>query len=1122
MRAALRILAMAGVVLLFLGGVADAKVGWSDWLTAKTYHTDHFRVLYQASRPSAFRAGIQEGQTSEAYAKAVGDYIEEARTKIFDELGFAEPSWLEGHKVDVYITDIPVSERMGFKPTGVAYQNMGFLGELVGERVLYNPWIEIGLERHVWGNSADEAWKEHYLKALVAHEFFHVVQFGYDVAERFWLMESTATWVEDKAFDPPPEYWLSTGWAERYGAWDANRLSMSTLSSEDANEYAASVFFQYLSERNPGSNDIVRRIWEEAAEVDGHNTYQALAIALGDEYAWGEKMRARIGDFAVATLIQSPSLNPTFSFRKRDDVKQAYIDGMHPDIAASNELELIRTALDKLEGTRLVPLKRDLMPFQIGYYEIEPARSALAGFYDIKEEQNLSRLSVAVRGASHPYWDFRLVEVPRRGYDDDGPIEQWKVHDFPGQRFREKWASVEIEDFPRTRLFLVAVNTNPVERDDEIGPNEAIKALAANSFELAAAILTPPVVTSFIVDVDEAIGFPPDWRPVWKVVREPSSRPGTWRTRTILTEGIRFDKEENKKVRFRVKTSRPVDQLAALDVGGEEINLKATLRSKTYRSDGKIFYNEFEGFVDYEFEEFVDNEFERFDDDVYFFEEAAKRLAGGEEVVELEVAVSGFDSWIGRFDEKPETAPRLSVEDGGTLRVTMWEGGASIGGNDRLSGRKLPIHKLDPTAHLVKLAVLQNGEAIYRATWRPDPDRDGARKLVVTVNEGYDPDAAAKVYLSFAEPVVDVTVRLASGKQPGYPEGYRAELPTRVEQGSYDYTVTIPPSDAVAKILAEDKELAFLVDARVKDGPRIDADPRSAAWYDWDDKRWYGLEENVRYGGKTDGGGTDEWHKLDAAGRSIVLLLDASGSMEDAGRMVEAKDGIAEAVRKLRVTDEAALIVFFDCNRIQTVVPFTNDHEEIVNVLHGIEPSGDTPLGDAIRFANNYLQTVAQFPKRKLLVFSDGETTCGSSATGAVAEIEPDEPKRQPDKEDKPKELRWTAYRVGTGGGSSVPNYWVEAIEYRESDHEDDANDQATLTVRRHPVSYVKSRGRTVWSINWSRSRDQNKQEARGPKVPGLRGEAGELRERTITKDRVHDAVQRLMGLDAVALGSAQ
>ena len=42
---------------------------------------------------------------------------------------------------------------------------------------------------------------EENLQVTAAHEYFHAVQFGYDVAEDGWVMEATATWAEDELYD---------------------------------------------------------------------------------------------------------------------------------------------------------------------------------------------------------------------------------------------------------------------------------------------------------------------------------------------------------------------------------------------------------------------------------------------------------------------------------------------------------------------------------------------------------------------------------------------------------------------------------------------------------------------------------------------------------------------------------------------------------------------------------------------------------------------------------------------------------------------------------------------------------------------------------------------------------
>ncbi|HEY7195558.1 MAG TPA: MXAN_6640 family putative metalloprotease [Gaiellaceae bacterium] len=136
------------------------------------------------------------------------------------------------------------------------------------------------------------------LEVTAAHEFFHAVQFGYDAWEDTWLMEGTATWIEDEVYD----------------AVDDNRrfLAMSPLTqpevSLDVNlppyHYGAWIFWRYLSERYGDS--IVRDVWRLAgAEPDGG--LYSLQAAVAAEAARGSDFASTFADFAVANRLVKTS-----------------------------------------------------------------------------------------------------------------------------------------------------------------------------------------------------------------------------------------------------------------------------------------------------------------------------------------------------------------------------------------------------------------------------------------------------------------------------------------------------------------------------------------------------------------------------------------------------------------------------------------------------------------------------------------------------------------------------------------------------------------------------------------------------------------------------------------------
>ena len=98
------------------------------------------------------------------------------------------------------------------------------------------------------------------LQVTAAHEFFHAVQFSYDAFEDQWILEATATWMEDERYDDVNDnlQYLSSGPLRKPGI----PLDRSSISQTDFHVYGDWIFFRYLSETfNQG---IVRLIWNRA------------------------------------------------------------------------------------------------------------------------------------------------------------------------------------------------------------------------------------------------------------------------------------------------------------------------------------------------------------------------------------------------------------------------------------------------------------------------------------------------------------------------------------------------------------------------------------------------------------------------------------------------------------------------------------------------------------------------------------------------------------------------------------------------------------------------------------------------------------------------------------------
>ncbi|OPY48236.1 MAG: von Willebrand factor type A domain protein [Methanosaeta sp. PtaU1.Bin028] len=123
---------------------------------------------------------------------------------------------------------------------------------------------------------------------------------------------------------------------------------------------------------------------------------------------------------------------------------------------------------------------------------------------------------------------------------------------------------------------------------------------------------------------------------------------------------------------------------------------------------------------------------------------------------------------------------------------------------------------------------------------------------------------------------------------------------------------------------------------------------------------------------------TDSGEIYGRISNSIILLFDASGSMGDNNKIDNAKTAAKNFLAsQVQANDEVALIVFYNCGDIVVEQPFTTDTSVFAAKIESIQPSGSTPLYDAIAFAKDYMKQNASGTTKKVIQFTDGEETCG-------------------------------------------------------------------------------------------------------------------------------------------------
>ena len=115
------------------------------------------------------------------------------------------------------------------------------------------------------------------LLVTAGHEFFHAIQFGYDYAEDRWMMESTATWMEERIatqVNDNRQYFQTSPIYAPY-------VPLDLFSQQYTFQYGSWVWWEYLSTKY--GLGIVKKAWDQAGSLKkdgGKNSIPALQKVL--------------------------------------------------------------------------------------------------------------------------------------------------------------------------------------------------------------------------------------------------------------------------------------------------------------------------------------------------------------------------------------------------------------------------------------------------------------------------------------------------------------------------------------------------------------------------------------------------------------------------------------------------------------------------------------------------------------------------------------------------------------------------------------------------------------------------------------------------------------------------
>lgn len=273
------------------GNCTNVDLGQDQGATISTYATTHFVIHYQSNPGLA----ADQRPPSTAWVQTVGDTLEHVYSTEVTGMGYRAPlsdgsepsvgtaSNPDG-KFDVFLANIGVHGLYGY----TSWDSQASTGKQPPYLVLDNDYVEF------------PATPVHSLDVTVAHEFFHAIQFAYNVAQETWLMEGTAVWMEDQVYPTINDY--------------LQYLKASTIpfpgQSIDVDaypwHYGAVVFWKYLSE-SLHDPSVIRQVWNYSDSRYGRSAISSARIALaahGRSFApafalfgaWNTKPNGSYGD----------------------------------------------------------------------------------------------------------------------------------------------------------------------------------------------------------------------------------------------------------------------------------------------------------------------------------------------------------------------------------------------------------------------------------------------------------------------------------------------------------------------------------------------------------------------------------------------------------------------------------------------------------------------------------------------------------------------------------------------------------------------------------------------------------------------------------------------------------
>ncbi len=245
-----------------------------------------FRIHYALTGSDAVSGVDADGNGVPDYVDTAGNSLEYAYHVEVEELGFKAPPSddTDGSEWDIYLENIANSygSTMPDKP-------IGFNPDV------YTSYMELDNDY----TSTDTRGLDG-LRVSIAHEFFHMIQLGYNARSDgnldftdLFLWEAACTWMEDVVYDGINDYYYYLG-----DFFTTDNMRFDT--SDGMREYGLCLWFHFL-EKQLGTRSFALSIWNQLYDVEAIEANDRVlrgfgttfSDALGLFYAWNYRTGSR-------------------------------------------------------------------------------------------------------------------------------------------------------------------------------------------------------------------------------------------------------------------------------------------------------------------------------------------------------------------------------------------------------------------------------------------------------------------------------------------------------------------------------------------------------------------------------------------------------------------------------------------------------------------------------------------------------------------------------------------------------------------------------------------------------------------------------------------------------------